>query len=171
VYSSIGLPHLALKCHEECLLLRRGFLSPSHPDVLLSEAELACCWFENEKPEDGIRLLEKVFIEAKRVLPPSHSYLGTFMNQLGTIYGKSGRYQESLQLLEEHLAYCNLVLQPGNYEFIKLHLNLGITLFALGRRKQAALSLAECVRVANLNGLGEDDSSVQAARRMMRMIR
>ena len=67
----MGAPHLSLQRHEECLQLRRGFMSPSHPDVLLSEAELAICWYDTGRQQDGTRLLEKVMVEARRVLPPA----------------------------------------------------------------------------------------------------
>jgi tetratricopeptide (TPR) repeat protein len=169
VYQNIRLPHLALQCREECLKLRRSFLSASHPDVLLSEADLAISWYDNSKEQDGLRLLEKVLLEAKRVLPPSHGHLGTFMNQLGTIYGKLGRFEESLRMFEEQLKHSKLVMEPGNYEYINLYFNMSITLMSLGRREEAKRASSECVRVAKLNGLAEDDPTLQSVRKMMQM--
>ena len=166
----MGAPHLSLQFHEECLQLRRGFLSPSHPDVLLSEAELAVCWYDTGRQQDGTRLLEKVMEEARRVLPPAHSHLGLFMNQLGTLYGKAGRYAQSLQLFEEQLAFCKLVLEPGNIGYVDLHFNMGLTLFALGRKQQARCSVAECLRVAELNKLDDENEFVAKARSFMCML-
>ena len=166
----MGAPHLSLQFHEECLQLRRGFLSPSHPDVLLSEAELAICWYDTGRQQDGTRLLEKVMVEARRVLPPAHSHLGLFMNQLGTLYGKAGRYAQSLQLFEEQLAFCKLVLEPGNICYVDLHFNMGITLFALGRKQQARCSVVECLRVAELNNLDDENEFVAKARSFMCML-
>jgi len=169
VYERICLPHLAMQCREECLNLRRSFLSASHPDVLLCEADLALSWYDNHKEQDGLRLLEKVLLEAKRVLPPTHGYLGTFMNQLGTMYGKLGRYEESLKMFEEQLKHCKLVMEPGNYEYIKLYQNMALTLMFLGRREESKRASSECVRVAKLNGLAEDHPTLQSVRKMMQM--
>ena len=159
----LNLPELSLKCHEECLQLRRSFLSPSHPDVLHSEAEVAICWQEGGREQDALRLLEKVLAEAKRVLPPTHGHLGLFMNQLGTMcarkllptvlfcdtlsmYGRQGRFDSSLKVLQEQLVFCNTTLQPGNYAYVDLHLNMGITLAMLGRKADAKCSMLECLR-------------------------
>ncbi len=166
----MGAPHLSLQRHEECLQLRRSFLSPSHPDVLLSEAELAICWYDTGRQQDGMRLLDKVMVEARRVLPPTHSHLGLFMNQLGTLYGKAGRYAQSLQLFEEQLAFCKLVLEPGNIHYVELHLNMGITLFALGRKQQARSAVAECLRVAEVNQLDDENEFLAKARGFMSML-
>jgi tetratricopeptide (TPR) repeat protein len=166
----LGAPHLSLQRHEECLQLRRSFLSPSHPDVLLSEAELAICWYDTGRQQDGMRLLDKVMVEARRVLPPTHSHLGLFMNQLGTLYGKAGRYAQSLQLFEEQLAFCKLVLEPGNIHYVELHLNMGITLFALGRKQQARSAVAECLRVAEVNQLDDENEFLAKARGFMSML-
>jgi tetratricopeptide (TPR) repeat protein len=169
-YERLGALHLSLQHHEECLQLRRSFLSPSHPDVLLSEAELSICWFDSGRQQDGMRLLEKVMVEARRVLPPTHSHLGLFMNQLGTLYGKAGRYAQSLQLFEEQLAFCKVVMEPNNIRYVELHFSMGITLFALGRKQQARSSIAESLRVAEFNQLEDEHEFVVKARSFMCML-
>ena len=63
-----------------------------------------------------------------------------------SMYGRQGRFDSSLKVLQEQLVFCNTVLQPGNYAYVDLHLNMGVTLAMLGRKADAKRSMLECLR-------------------------
>jgi tetratricopeptide (TPR) repeat protein len=137
----------ALKLHRQAIMLKEQVLGKRHPDVAISEANLAIALHSMGQHEEALQHLEKSIAIEKDGLGAGHPDLALQLNNRGEILRMLGRYGDARASLEQARSIWERELGPDNAWLAYALTGIGETLLAEGRANEALVPLARALKI------------------------
>ena len=127
------------------LEIRRAVLDPDHPDVIISQHNLAAVLFSNGDTKGAEELEREVIVKRRRLYPGGHDNIAIALQQLQDILAAQGRYEEAESTLVEALAIRRKWLGADHPQTSALVANLGVINYRMRRLPQAEAATREAL--------------------------
>jgi eukaryotic-like serine/threonine-protein kinase len=142
-----GRKDQALRLHRQAITLKAKVLGERHPDVAISEANLAIALNATGENEEALQHLEKAIAIEKEGLGAGHPDLALQLNNRGEILRLLGRYGDSRASLEQARNIWERELGSESALLAYALTGIGETFLAEGRANDALLPLARALKI------------------------
>jgi serine/threonine protein kinase/tetratricopeptide (TPR) repeat protein len=137
----------ALTLFQKAWVLRKRELGDSHPDTLISEANVGLVLMEQGKWEEARPILAEVVEKGAPVWGRADEKLFTAMHNLARVERKLGHSEDAERLLREALAGYHKTLDEENWRTLNVMNNLGTLLHERGDLAEAESLLRRTVEL------------------------
>jgi tetratricopeptide (TPR) repeat protein len=118
-------------------------LGRNHPDVIVSQLEIAWVIFKQGRYEEAERELKKLLPKIASVLGPENRSTMLARTEQGRAIAAQGRYQEAEYMLREAFEFQDKFLGPGHQHTLLTKSEVADNLIMLGRYSEAEVILDE----------------------------
>jgi tetratricopeptide (TPR) repeat protein len=146
-FLNVGRHQEAVELLERILEIRRTTLSPHHPDLLVSQHELAKAYLYQGLFMDAGKLEEEVIATSMKVLGPEHPFTLASMNTLASVLRAQGSYERAEELYAEAVTVSERLLGKEHPITLASMIDLAETLSTEGKYEEAELMLRETLEV------------------------
>jgi len=155
-YRYLGAGNAAIAQNERTLELRKKFLEPDNPEILLSMRGLANSYSLAGRFEEALKLREEAVLLSREVLGDENPNTLGSMNELATSYQKANRHQEALALLKKTLEVQQKLEHPDALYTMS---NMATSFGAIGRHKESLeLNKKTLLMLKDLKGIKHPDT-------------
>ncbi len=132
--------------YREALELERK-LGPNHPDLALTQNDLAMLLIDRGRFAEAESLLGAAEALQRKVYDRAHPHLAITLNNLGLLRLQQNRLEEARQLFEQAIAQFQTALGPGHPEEANSRINLGDVYAVLGQNAKAEATYREALEL------------------------
>jgi serine/threonine protein kinase/tetratricopeptide (TPR) repeat protein len=100
VYNDHGYKEEALRAHLQAVALKEKALGPDHPDVGVSEGNVAVVLADSGRDQDALTYVDRSIVLLENGLGAAHPDLAIQLSNRGEILNALGRYQDARQSFE-----------------------------------------------------------------------
>jgi eukaryotic-like serine/threonine-protein kinase len=137
----------AARAHEEALALKKKALGPDHPDVGISEVNLAIVLQELGRNDEALSHNDRAIKLMEKGLGIDHPSLAMALNGGGEIRNALGRYREARVSFERARVLWERELGPENRNVAYALTGIGLSFLGEGKANDALLPLDRALKI------------------------
>jgi tetratricopeptide (TPR) repeat protein len=137
----------AVRAHEQSLVLKKKALGPDHPDVGISEMNLAIALQELGRNEEALVHNDRSVKLMRAGLGADHPNLAMSLNDQGETLNALGRYAQARQSFRQALVIWEREIAPESRDVAYVLTGIGIGYLAEGKADEALVPLERALKI------------------------